>query len=392
MAIPRWCTGTALFVGLLLVGVSGALAFETYTSDGCGNSQCHGSFKSTTTTKTENTWPDDKHNVHREVMMVKDAVDGVNPDSCVFCHIRSPNVNNNPVLNESDGDPAFNIPGLGCVGCHGQPIEVSPGVFSSLGAGLRAHHAAKGQTFCGDAGCHDSDPTPLPESTQPEYYGLPGVNITSPCLAKGTPVNGSENFTSDALGLDNDGDDQYEAADSDCSVSAPDINLDPSMLAFASVAIADSKDLMTQVQNLGTADLNVTSISLCAGTSSEFSWSPVGPFTVAAAGNQVLTVTYAPVDEGQDSGCLSISSNDPDEDPIELTVSGEGVVCLPDLIFAGEVIDQVEEIVACSSITLGPNTQIIQGNFRAGELVEFIGDVDAQLMTITLDPALLPPP
>ena len=387
MAILRRCIGCFVFFGFVLFGATAGVAYESY-NDGCDS--CHGSFKSTDTTKTNNTWPDKKHDVHREVMLEKDAVSGVNPKSCVFCHNSlGGSVNNDPLLNQSDGDPAFGIPGIGCTGCHARFYATAA---KEVGAGLRAHHALNAVT-CSDSQCHTTpDPTPLPESVKPRYYGLPGVNITDPCLPKGTVGDGSENFTSDTIGNDNDGDDLYELADSDCVAGTPDIQLMPSTLAFASVAISGSKDLTTQVQNLGTADLNVSSISLCAGTSAEYSWSPVSAFTVAAAGNQVLTVTYAPVDAGQDNGCLSISSNDPDEDPIELTLSGEGVACTPDLVLANQVINQAAEFIACNSITLGPTTQIIQGNFRAGETVEFVSDVEAQEMTVTIDPSLIPPP
>jgi hypothetical protein len=216
------------------------------------------------------------------------------------------------------------------------------------------------------------------------------VNITDTCADKGTA--GSEHYTSDTLGNDNDGDGLYESSDSDCVAGFPDIQLMPATLAFASVAVSGSKDLDTQVQNLGTANLDVASVSLCAGTSAEYSWSPVIPFSVLPAGNQVLTVTYAPTDAGQDAGCLSISSNDPDEDPIEVMLSGEGVACTPDVVIMNQVINQTAEIIACNSITLGPTTQIIQGNFRAGETVEFVSDVEAQEMTVTIDSALALPP
>lgn len=388
MAIQRWCTRIFLLGGLLLVASSGAQAFERY-NDGCNG--CHGEFTSTDTTKTGNTWPDDKHDVHRKVMLDEFGT-ASNPPSCVFCHIISGGEeNSNPLLGESDGDATFGIPGAGCAGCHGQPTELAPGLFFNLGTGLRAHHAANGVTSCGEAFCHDSDPAPLPESALPVYYGLPGVNITDPCLDKG--FAGSEaNYTSDTIGNDNDGDGDYESADSDCVSGTPDVQLAPPTLGFASVAIADSKGLTTQVQNMGTVDLNVSSPSLCAGTSGEFSWSPTAPFTVTPGNNQLLTVTYAPVDAGPDSGCISIPSNDPDENPIELAVSGEGVICLADLMFTNTTINQAEEIVACISITLGANTLVTMGNFRAGELFEFRGPVEATEMTLTLDESLLPPP
>ena len=45
-----------------------------------------------------------------------------------------------------------------------------------------------------------------------------------------------------------------------------------------------------------------------------------------------MTVTYAPVDEGLDAGCLAIASDDPDENPALLNVSGTGFVPQPQVL------------------------------------------------------------
>jgi hypothetical protein len=39
----------------------------------------------------------------------------------------------------------------------------------------------------------------------------------------------------------------------------------------------------------------------------------------------MVSVTYTPVDVGMDTGCLEISSDDPDEPLVELGLTGEGV-------------------------------------------------------------------
>jgi hypothetical protein len=238
--------------------------------------------------------------------------------------------------------------------------------------------------------------TPVGEGIMPQYYGVAAdSNVDEPCnptaVAK-TNENWTDESPAEFLGLDNDGDGFYDGADADCQAGVPDIDLNPPTLAFGTVTTTSSIALTTQIENLGTSNLQVTSIGLCSGTSTEFEWSPSPPFSVAVAGHQVLSVTYNPVDVGQDAGCLSIASNDPDENPVELAVSGEGVACEPSRAFANTVIDQVEEEVACSTITLGPNLQIVRGAFRAGELVVFVDDVEVQEVTISLDSALIPPP
>jgi hypothetical protein len=130
--------------------------------------------------------------------------------SCQLCHTSTGDV---PFIG-SAGD------GVGCIGCHGQPIG---GVSS--GAGLRLHHAranvpadSSGQRC---VSCHADDPAPPPESTVPAYYGRTDVMQTTPCNG-----DGREDFwslatgTPDGRGLDNDGDLLYDAIDDpDCGAS-----------------------------------------------------------------------------------------------------------------------------------------------------------------------------
>jgi hypothetical protein len=104
----------------------------------------------------------------------------------------------------------------------------------------------------------------------------------------------------------------------------PNINLNPTSLDFGTVFIRNGKILTAQVKNEGKDNLEVTNIYPCVGTSSEFSTSPSAPFTVAQGGSQTLTITYTPVDEGEDDGCLVIESNDPDKDSVELNLAGTG--------------------------------------------------------------------
>ncbi len=110
------------------------------------------------------------------------------------------------------------------------------------------------------------------------------------------------------------------------SAAAPDVNLSPAALNFGTLTVGGSATLNTQVQNLGSATLNVTAINACSGTSSEFTSSPAAPFSVAAGGSQNLSVTYAPVDGTVDSGCLQVVSNDPATAVATLNLSGAGTV------------------------------------------------------------------
>jgi hypothetical protein len=108
----------------------------------------------------------------------------------------------------------------------------------------------------------------------------------------------------------------------------PDINLRPSSLDFGLVDVGTPEVRTTAVENLGNLTLNVSGVALCGGTSVEYAWSP-SAFAVAPGASQTVTVTYTPVDEGLDTGCLDIASDDPDEGVVQLGLSGEGVVPQP---------------------------------------------------------------
>jgi uncharacterized membrane protein len=114
--------------------------------------------------------------------------------------------------------------------------------------------------------------------------------------------------------------------------SEPDINLNPVALDLGTIFVGSSSTLTADIQNLGTANLTVTLIDLCLGTSTEFGFTsdPV-PITIPSGGSRALSVTYAPADVGTDTGCIAISSNDPDEPVVELGLAGSGEALEPDI-------------------------------------------------------------
>ena len=176
-----------LTASLFFGSVSDVRAYNRW-DNGC--TDCHSNFLDPNSTKPGNTWPSSKHNIHRSSMM---------NSLCGTCHVDD---GDNPLLDSSRGEPG--LPGVSCLGCH-------------EGVGLRLHHANANvgtdtnNEVCAD--CH-SDSAPPGENTVPAYYGGTDVNIFDPCNA-----DGSENWTSDGLGLDNDGDLDYDAADSNCEAA-----------------------------------------------------------------------------------------------------------------------------------------------------------------------------
>jgi hypothetical protein len=108
-------------------------------------------------------------------------------------------------------------------------------------------------------------------------------------------------------------------------VAGPDIDLKPDELNFGEVPVGGSATRSFKVKNKGTESLDGVTVGRCFETSAEFSWDPADMFSVAPDENVSVRVTYLPVDEGVDEGCLSIVSNDPDENPAILDLRGTGV-------------------------------------------------------------------
>jgi hypothetical protein len=318
----------------LATWISSANAWEQYSSGGTaydetvpgtgrtGNcATCHGDFRVPDYTSLSDgaAWTGvysgvtitSLHDIHRRVIT----------SGCSVCHNAA---GRSPVpLDSSDG---YTVGGtqeytISCLGCHGRAETGEGGNVTS--AGLRQHHYVNGVTTC--AGCHPGDSNPatfttVGEEVLPPYYA---VVDTRNKPSDSCNFDGNETFAG-TTGLDNDGDDLYDRADTDCAL--PHINLNPAALNFGDVAAGGSSTLNSAIENLGTVDLTVSAIALCAGTSTEFSFLAVTlPLTIAAAGSQALEVTYTPTDVGSDTGCIEITSDDPNEGVVQLALSGQSV-------------------------------------------------------------------
>jgi PKD repeat protein len=111
-------------------------------------------------------------------------------------------------------------------------------------------------------------------------------------------------------------------------IAEPDIQIDTSALDFNQVEIGTTATLAATVHNNGTELLSISGVMACAGTSSEYDWSP-STFDIEPGGSTALSVMYAPSDDLSDSGCLEIMSNDPDEGTLALGINGTGFVPAP---------------------------------------------------------------
>jgi hypothetical protein len=112
----------------------------------------------------------------------------------------------------------------------------------------------------------------------------------------------------------------------------PDIAVNPTSHGFGAVSVTTSATETFVVSNTGSFTLNVTSTALTGTNASEFNIdSGGGAFSLAPGNQRDVDVRFSPTSEGAKSASLSFSSNDPDENPFAVSLSGSGVPAQPDI-------------------------------------------------------------
>jgi len=151
-------------------------------------------------------------------------------DECLVCHTQ---IGDNPsTFSSGSSDYPFS-----CAGCHGREGDntANDGAFGGTNPGrsdgLRNHHRANGITTCNT--CHTADQTPslVGESALPPHYGGPpgsrAALIADPCS--------DAQFGPD--GLDNDGNNSYDAADPDCAGNQAPVAIDDSASTAVNIPV-----------------------------------------------------------------------------------------------------------------------------------------------------------
>jgi hypothetical protein len=121
--------------------------------------------------------------------------------------------------------------------------------------------------------------------------------------------------------------------------TSPEISVYPALLTydFGEVEVTQSASVPVQIFNVGTADLNVSSVTLTgdAGFSIE---GPDAPLVIAPSTSVCVTfdVTFSPAFEGPASAVVQIVSDDEDESIIEVQLSAVGVGYSPEIVVQPE--------------------------------------------------------
>jgi len=110
-------------------------------------------------------------------------------------------------------------------------------------------------------------------------------------------------------------------------VPQPDIAVNPTSHNFGQINIGGSDSKLFVISNSGSLDLEVSATSLVGSDASEFSIdSGGGAFTLSPGANRNILISFNPTSEGAKSATFRINSNDPDEEPFNVSLNGSGTV------------------------------------------------------------------
>lgn len=207
-------TSLVFLLASVMIFPSSSLAYDRWSvnddATNCGS--CHGDFRNNSyISPVDGELWGNIHSIHRNTMLGGD---------CDACHLSSGRF---PVMmDESAGGSGLSP--IGCMGCHGRDednVASNPSFPNGRGAGLRQHHTNAGVDDCRP--CHDdanpANYTPVGEQVLPPYYANPGTGHDQMPTASCND-DGSEHFAGATIGLDNDGNLDYDMADSACDLSA----------------------------------------------------------------------------------------------------------------------------------------------------------------------------
>ncbi|WP_418512523.1 choice-of-anchor D domain-containing protein [Corallibacter sp.] len=103
---------------------------------------------------------------------------------------------------------------------------------------------------------------------------------------------------------------------------------------FGTQSVASNTDLTFDIENVGSADLDIASLNV---TGDYTIVSPAAPFTVTSGNSQTVTVRFTPSTTGTQTGVLTINNNDSDEGSCTINLTGEGFTPAPDINVEGNL-------------------------------------------------------
>jgi hypothetical protein len=106
-----------------------------------------------------------------------------------------------------------------------------------------------------------------------------------------------------------------------------------SSISFGNVAPGGSSRALTfTVKNLGTTNLTGLALAKDGASADQFTVGALGTTTLAAGASTTFAVTFAPGAAGARTAAIHIASNDADENPFDITLTGTGKLSVSDAI------------------------------------------------------------
>lgn len=131
--------------------------------------------------------------------------------------------------------------------------------------------------------------------------------------------------------------------------SEPDISPSTNNVNFGDVMVGETGHDVVIISNIGLTDLAITDISITSGV--DFTQTNDCPAVLLPASTCQVSVQFTPTVAGVLTDTLSVLSNDPDEPSISVTLTGNGINTLPDLVVTN--ISSPDPLIIGEYVTVG---------------------------------------
>lgn len=156
----------------------------------------------------------------------------------------------------------------------------------------------------------------------------------------------------------------------------PMINASPTSLDFGNVTVGESETDRVTIKNNGTADLNLTAVSLSGSDPGAYSiTSGAAPTVIAPGDAHSFVIEFAPGSTGRFAASLDVESNDTDTPVLAVPLSGTGTEPANDSPTLGNEITSCGEINESGSYTLAADISVETGPVFGNCLVITASDV-----------------
>jgi hypothetical protein len=176
---------------------------------------------------------------------------------------------------------------------------------------------------------------------------------------------------------------------------APDIDADPNPLQFGEITTNTERILTVNLLNRGNSDLIINSpLQISGANANQFSlvFQPVPPpIIIPPNGNPVpIEVRFRPTSAGAKTAALRITSNDPDENPFDVSLTGTGISptisITPISLNFGKVLVNTDSILTLSIFNIGQGNLFIESFDIGGDLDTLFSLVNPPQLPHTIPP------